>query len=127
MRERQADGIKKRFPATLESLAACADLVMASGLGPEASVILDEIVSNLVRCSGATVFDFEIRGNRELVISDDGAPFDPTAQADPDVTLGPTERPIGGLGLFLVKKLAESVTYVREGDRNILTVRLKQT
>lgn len=65
--------------------------------------------------------------NRELVIeiSDCGIPFDPLAKAAPDVSLPMEERQVGGLGIFLVKKLMDRVEYRREGQKNILTLRKK--
>jgi anti-sigma regulatory factor (Ser/Thr protein kinase) len=53
---------------------------------------------------------------------DDGAPYDPLSHADPDITLAADERPIGGLGLLMVKKMATSVSYRRDRGRNILGV-----
>lgn len=58
-----------------------------------------------------------------FVISDNGQPFDPTAQADVDTTLSAEERPIGGLGIFLVRQIMDHVDYERVGDKNILTLK----
>lgn len=55
-----------------------------------------------------------------FTLIDEGAPFDPTAKEDPDITLSAEEREIGGLGIFLVNQLMESVTYRREDEKNIL-------
>lgn len=61
-----------------------------------------------------------------LVIEDSGTPFDPTAKADADTTLEAEERPIGGLGIHLVRKLMDSISYKRSDDgRNILTITKK--
>jgi len=60
-----------------------------------------------------------------FVISDSGMAFDPTAKEDPDTTLKAEERPIGGLGIFLVKQLTDAVGYERRNDKNILTVKKK--
>ena len=56
---------------------------------------------------------------------DSGTPFDPLAKADPDVTLPAEERQIGGLGIFMVKKMMDDVQYRYEGGENILTIRKK--
>lgn len=114
--------LKATFPPSLESLAACAKMIEDAELGPNASIVLDEIASNIVRCSGATEFEFEITPDRQLVFRDNGKPFDPTAEAAPDVTLAAEDRAVGGLGIFLVKELSKDVTYRREGDWNVLTV-----
>ena len=59
----------------------------------------------------------------KFVISDSGTPFDPTAKADADTTLSAEERPIGGLGIYLVRQLMDSVNYERRDGLNILTLR----
>lgn len=55
-------------------------------------------------------------------ITDTGKPFDPTRQPDADVTLSLEERPIGGLGIFLIRRIMQAVEYRRVGDKNILTM-----
>ncbi len=55
-----------------------------------------------------------------IVISDDGRPYDPTLKEDPDITLAATDRPIGGLGIYLIKKTMDKVAYERKGNRNHL-------
>lgn len=57
-----------------------------------------------------------------IVITDSGIAFDPMNKPDPDLSLPPDERPIGGLGIYLVKQLMTDVTYHRSGDKNILTM-----
>ena len=60
----------------------------------------------------------------KLVIEfvDSGTPFDPLANADPDTTLSADEREIGGLGIFMVKKLMDNVSYKFDNGKNILTI-----
>ena len=60
-----------------------------------------------------------------FVISDSGMPFDPTAAELADITLTASERPIGGLGIFLVRQLMDFVGYERKDGKNILTVKKK--
>ncbi len=57
-----------------------------------------------------------------FVISDSGVPFDPTTKEDADTTLSAEERPIGGLGIFLVRQLMDVIQYQRDGDKNVLTL-----
>jgi len=54
---------------------------------------------------------------------DEGVPYDPLAKPDPDITLSAEERQIGGLGIYMVKKSMDDVTYSREGTKNILHIR----
>jgi anti-sigma regulatory factor (Ser/Thr protein kinase) len=56
---------------------------------------------------------------------DTGIAYNPTEHADPDVTLSADEREIGGLGLLMVKKIADEFSYERKGNENILIVRKK--
>ncbi len=59
----------------------------------------------------------------EITFIDSGVPYDPLAKPDPDVTLSIEERQIGGLGIFLSKKLMDDISYKYEDNKNILTVR----
>ena len=115
---------RRTFPATDASVPASAAFLAKACPGPDAAVIIDEIASNIVRCSGATSFTVEVRGDRELTISDDGKPFNPLELARPDINAPLEDRKIGGLGVFIVRELAESVAYERRGGRNVLTIRL---
>ena len=58
-----------------------------------------------------------------MTFADQGVPFDPTAYPKPDLEAPAGERPIGGLGIYLVCQYMDSVSYKREGSRNLLTVR----
>lgn len=64
---------------------------------------------------------------RAVVITfiDSGIPYNPLAKEDPDVSLSAEERSIGGLGIFMVKKTMDEVSYRRENGENILTIRKK--
>ena len=53
---------------------------------------------------------------------DRGMPFDPLAKPDPDVTLPCKDRRIGGLGIYMVKKSMDNVTYEYSDGQNILTI-----
>ena len=57
-----------------------------------------------------------------MVYTDDGVPYDPTAEEEPDVTLAMEERPVGGLGLHMVRKMTPYMTYERAEDENRLTL-----
>ncbi len=58
----------------------------------------------------------------ELEVSDDGEAFDPTAQEPPDTSLPAEERPIGGLGLHLIRNLTDAFSYRREDGCNKICV-----
>ncbi len=61
----------------------------------------------------------------ELVFTDSGIPFDPLEKEDPDVTLSTEEREIGGLGIYLIKKKMDEVSYRYENQKNIFMFRKK--
>lgn len=54
---------------------------------------------------------------------DHGIPYDPLKKDDPDVTLSAEERAIGGLGIFMVKKTMDEITYEYKDGQNILSIR----
>ena len=60
-----------------------------------------------------------------LTFIDKGKPYDPLAKEDPDVTLAAEDRQIGGLGIFMVKKSMDNVSYEYNEGRNILTLKKK--
>ena len=60
-----------------------------------------------------------------FTIIDNGTLFDPTAKSEVDTTLSAEERPIGGLGIHLVRQLMDSINYERIDNKNILTLRKK--
>ena len=64
-------------------------------------------------------------GNITLEFRDDGTEYNPLERPDPDITLPPEERPIGGLGIFMTKKMTDDISYRRENNRNILTLVFK--
>lgn len=55
-------------------------------------------------------------------MADSGVPFDPLAKPDPDITLSAEERQIGGLGIYMMKKTMDEVSYAYENGENILTM-----
>lgn len=62
-------------------------------------------------------------GGRFIIeIADAGMPFNPLAVPEPDTTLDVAERQIGGIGVFLIKKLIDDVTYKRDDNKNILAL-----
>ena len=59
----------------------------------------------------------------EITITDQGLPFDPLSKSDTDTTLPAEKRNIGGLGIFLTKKVMDSVDYERRNNENIVRLR----
>ena len=62
-----------------------------------------------------------------LQFRDQGAPFDPLSTPAPDLDADILDRPIGGLGLYLIRQIAEEMHYQRVDDCNLLRVTLRTT
>lgn len=60
-----------------------------------------------------------------ITFIDQGLPYDPLAKEDPDVTLSAEERQIGGLGIYMVKKSMDDITYEYKDGQNILRIKKK--
>ena len=98
------------------------------------NLALEEAVVNVMTyaypkgTNGTVQIDAEANDQRlKFVITDQGSPFDPTAKEDADITLSVEDRPIGGLGIFLVRQLMDSINYERVNGSNVLTLRKKLT
>ncbi len=92
------------------------------------NIAVDEIYSNIQRYSGATKAIVECAvedGRIKLIFTDDGSPYNPLEKEDPDITLSAEEREIGGLGIFMVKKTMDEVTYEYTDGFNRLTLKKK--
>lgn len=88
-------------------------------------VCMDEVYSNICKYSGAkrAIVDIARTGDGLVVgFADDGAPFDPTAAPEPDTSLPVEERPVGGLGIHLLRGMAKDMEYARTGETNVLTL-----
>jgi anti-sigma regulatory factor (Ser/Thr protein kinase) len=120
------------------ALARLADHLESAGLAPQrlgiAMVVADEMLTNVVRCAwpfgGTHEFHLLVRLEPpilHLLLEDDGIAFDPTKAPAPDLTLALEDRPIGSLGLHLVRALSRSMSYARQDGRNRLEVSLDTT
>ena len=89
------------------------------------NIAVDEIFSNIAQYSGATsaTLGCEITDHKILLrFADNGRPYDPTEQPEPDTTLSAEDRSIGGLGIYMVKKSMDAVVYEYRNGFNILTI-----
>lgn len=60
-----------------------------------------------------------------IELRDAGIPFNPLEQDEPDISLSAEDRKIGGLGIFLCKKMMDSINYRYEDGNNVLTMTKK--
>ena len=94
-------------------------------------IAIDELFGNIAHYAynpetgDATVRVEVVEDPMAVVITfiDKGVPYDPLKQADPNTTLSAEEREIGGLGIFMVKKSMDEVTYEYKDGQNILTIK----
>ena len=117
----------------IQQIPTLAEWVEGLGVPPtldmSINLALEEIVSNVMLYaypegqSGRVLIEAE-RSNSQIVfvVSDSGKPFDPTKQADADITLSAEERQIGGLGIYLVRQIMDEIHYQRIDNKNILTL-----
>ena len=126
---------ERTFPCAVDSLGPAAGFIRSSLAGidgkPVAALLnaADEIASNIVNYSGAGEFSVAVERTKDrlrLTFSDTGAAYNPLQHVDPDTHAAIEDRPVGGLGLVVVKRLADRVTYARENGRNDLTI-IKRT
>ncbi len=96
-------------------------------------VAIDELFGNIARYAyspdvGKATVRFSVEENPlEVTITfiDNGIPFNPLEKSNPDTHLSAEERPIGGLGIFLVKKSMDLVEYEYKNGQNILKIKKK--
>ena len=94
-------------------------------------VAIDEIFGNIAyyaygKGSGNATIQIEIEKNLPgivLTFIDQGMPYNPLENKEPDITLDIEEREIGGLGIFLVKKTMDALSYEYVDGQNVLTLK----
>ncbi len=126
------------IPNRIADLAQCMDtaeaFLAAAAVDPgdsaQVMIMLDEIASNIIKAAWPpdeehrldVTLTIEPGGRLLLLASDDGAPFDPTQTDPPDLDTALDDRVVGGLGLFIVGEMSDSMEYTRVEGRNRLLV-----
>jgi serine/threonine-protein kinase RsbW len=136
----RVDTRRLSVPATDDGIRAALDaaaaLLAGHGLSKAVTwpveVSLDEVLANVVRHGlekrgEEAAVEVELRLDAgvdpplcEIVVADDGEEFDPLSVREPDTSSGVGDRPIGGVGMALVRKLMDEVEYERRDGRNCL-------
>lgn len=104
---------------------ACSD-----ELKMQIQLVVEEIFVNIASYAyedgnGTATVQCELNDAKDsvtLTFIDSGVRYDPLSHEDPDITLSAMERRIGGLGIFLVKKLMDEVSYEYKDEKNVLTM-----
>ena len=126
--------LRIKLPAQLGNLErlvkSVSDCAEAQGFDEkrmrEIELATEEAIVNICHYSypgepGDVEIECKLEEGRFIIeIKDSGIPFDMTSFSAPDITADVTERKIGGLGIFLIKKVMNEVRYRRENNQNIL-------
>jgi sigma-B regulation protein RsbU (phosphoserine phosphatase) len=119
----EIDRVNQEFGAFIEQWE------IPAALGYKFSVAFDELLNNTISYAYQDDNEHQIdirvdfSGDRLVVtIEDDGMPYNPFTREAPDTSLSLEEREIGGLGVHLVRKLMEEVSYHRKIDTNVITL-----
>ena len=93
------------------------------------NLVLEEAVSNVILYAYPTDEKHDIflsvkktEDKLIFILTDSGKEFDPTQMPDADISLSAEERPIGGLGIYLIRQIMNTVEYQRINGKNILTL-----
>lgn len=94
-------------------------------------IAIDELFGNIAHYAyhpevGSATVRVEVTEDPLAVIItfiDNGVPYDPLAAEDPDITLSAEERTVGGLGIYMVKKSMDEISYEYKDGQNILTIK----
>lgn len=96
----------------------------------EIDIVIDEILSNIVyyayeKKEGPVKVSVELSQDQKdfkLIFEDQGIPYNPLEREDPNISLDLEDREVGGLGVFLIKKMMDDVSYSYQENTNRLTV-----
>ena len=112
----------------IDDLAAQWELTPAMAMN--INLVIEEAVSNIIfyafnnNRKHKIKISMSVENNLLTIkITDDGVPFNPLAQQLPDINLPAEERPVGGLGIFLISQMMDEMNYIRKGNENILTLK----
>ncbi len=115
----------------IETVMSSPDVPQDETLRFKVRLSVEEIAENIVNYAYnngngfveiTTTLDEE--GVLTISFKDAGVPFNPLEKEDPDITLSLDERPVGGLGIFICKKMMDSVSYVFEDGCNNFTMKI---
>ena len=123
----------QQIPQLAEFIETIAEEIeLDQGLAMSLNLALEEAVTNVILYAypegSDGLVDIEAiisKAKLKFIISDSGKEFDPTAAPEADVSLGVEDRPIGGLGIYLVRKIMDTVSYERADGKNILSMTKK--
>lgn len=127
------------LPATIENIETVIDFVNGQleeikcplKAQMQIDIAIDELFGNIAHYAynpetGPATVRVEVTEDPIAVVItfiDRGVPYDPLKKEDPDITLSAEERAIGGLGIFMVKKTMDEISYEYKDGKNILRIK----
>jgi anti-sigma regulatory factor (Ser/Thr protein kinase) len=119
---------------TDEALAFAEQFEISAAAGYRVRLSIEEMATNILKYAYNDAAPHTIRLRLEmepdhvnLLLEDDGQPFDPLETVEPNTALPLEERSIGGLGIHLIRKFASKMQYERRNDRNRLSIWINRT
>jgi len=135
MMKKRFNPIKDRSSEIVAFLMASPDMPKDEDLRFKIELSVEEAVENVVQYAyeggigwleaGTSLDDQSLILTIEL--RDAGVPFNPLEKDDPDITLPADERPVGGLGIYLCKRMMDSISYKYEDGNNVLVMKKQIT
>lgn len=126
------DPIRNKSAEIIEWVMSTDEMPKDDSLLFKIRLSVEEIVENVVNYAyGSGTGSLEVitdklkDGILVITLIDKGLPFNPLEKDDPDITLSAEERNIGGLGIFICKKMMDKIDYKFENGSNILTMEIK--
>lgn len=109
----------------IEALMASEDMPISDDLQFKLRLCIEEVVENIVNYAydggnGWVEVGTQLHDNTLIItLKDEGIPFNPLEEQDPDITLSAEDRQIGGLGIFLCKQMMDNLEYERIDGCNV--------
>jgi len=127
MKEMLIDAEVENLDAVLEFIAEELEAVPMK-LQTQIAIAVEEVFVNIAHYAyppegGEAIIRITVGDEIVIEFEDKGIPYNPLEKPDPDTTLNTEDREIGGLGIFMVKKIMDAVEYRREDDKNLLIIR----
>jgi anti-sigma regulatory factor (Ser/Thr protein kinase) len=126
-----------RLPAKPESLEKLIEVIsgfaetkgFTRGKIGEIELVIEEVLVNISNyaypeCAGEVEIRFHLKNETTLILEilDHGIPFDPFSLSEPSISADLSDRKVGGLGVFFIREVADSIAYRRDGEVNVLTL-----
>lgn len=132
MKELTVEATVRNIPAVTDFVDEALDTMGCSQrIQTQINIAIDELFSNIAHyaynpATGPATVQVEVEKNPLSVVVtfiDRGKPYDPLSAREPDLSLDLMQRPVGGLGIFLVRRTMDDVSYEYRDGRNILRIK----